>query len=295
MPAVIHVSPHPDDESIAASCTLLALKKAGWRVVNLAVSYGRPEHGARRAAELRSALEVAGFDLEEPTRPIPISRGDDLRHACWAVTDEVARVVRQTGAELVVGPHPRDGHHGHVAVARGIRQAVWASPTPLTWWMWSIWADLPRPTLIVDCDQPTLAQSELMVKQYAGETGRNDYAAIHAAVRRVNAVKGMEKAFGFGATPVEWMRKIEHAELLTEVAVRKKRWMVGPPRVLDPAGPLLAEQDWGRLDDLSILSPTLLRPVFRPWLLALFAGRRVPFWPTAADPPPRLDLARRNP
>ena len=42
-PAVLAVSPHPDDELLGAGATLMALRDAGWRVINLAASLGRED------------------------------------------------------------------------------------------------------------------------------------------------------------------------------------------------------------------------------------------------------------
>lgn len=289
MPTVIHVSPHPDDESIAAPCTLLHLQHAGWRVINLAVSLGRPSEHVRREEELAGALSVAGFEHRMPAETIAISRTDDLRVACRALTAELAAVVEETGAELIVGPHPRDGHHGHVAVARAIRQFVWTSPRPVSWWMWSIWADLPRPTLIVECSIENLDTSERMLKEYRGENERNDYLAMHRAARVVNAVRGIEKALGFGAALNGRVKDISHAELLTELTVRDRTWMIGLPRVLDAVDGV----EWTRLRDYSILSPARFQHLFRPTVLSLMARMRVPLWPVSAEPLPEPPGAAR--
>lgn len=290
MPTVIHVSPHPDDESIAVPCTLLALKRAGWTVINFAVGLGRPADHGRRRAELGRALDIAGFELRTPAAPVAISRDDELGIACRALTRELAGLVRETGAALVVGPHPRDGHHGHVAVARAIRQAVWTSPTPLTWWMWSVWSDLPKPTLIVDCDLDDLATSERMLKEHTGENGRNDYGAVLRPVRVVNAKLGVEKALGWGAAPHDRVKDITHAELLTELSVRDRAWMIALPRLLDRAAPTEGAE-WIKLRDLSILSPARFQHLFRPWALSLLARSPVTLWPVNAEPPPKVGRA----
>jgi LmbE family N-acetylglucosaminyl deacetylase len=271
---VIHASPHPDDESIAAPCTLLALKDAGWRVINFAASLGRPADRPRRRRELEAALGLAGFEHRESGARMGISRGDDLHAACRALTAELTELVNETGAELVVGPHPRDGHHGHAAVARAVRQTVWRSKRTVTWWMWPLWTDLPRPTLIVDCDDKHLRLSKEMLERYEGENARNDYPAMHEAIRVVNAVRGVEKVFGLGTARDARVAGIRRAELLTEVTVQKHRWMVGVPRVLDPEN--AAAPGWVRLDDLSIMSASRLRPFYNPWALWAHARFSIP-------------------
>lgn len=278
MPTVIHVSPHPDDESIAAPCTLLALRDAGWRVINFAASLGRPEVHERREAELRAALDVAGFELH--TSRAAISRGDDLGSSRKALSFELITLIRDTGAVLVVGPHARDGHHGHQTVARAIRQAVWDAPRPVTWWMWSIWADLPRPTLVAECAEKHLDLGREMLDCYPGETGRNDYRRMQESLWTLNAVRGVEKAFGFGSAPDARLRGITHAELFTEVRAVRRRWQVAAPRVLGSPPTLPDDTGWRDLDDISLLSSTRLRPLYQPWMLSLSARMG---WPGRYD------------
>ena len=60
MLTVLHLSPHPDDEVLGAGATLLGLREAGHRVINLACSLGRPEQQDRRRAEVTDACRRAG-------------------------------------------------------------------------------------------------------------------------------------------------------------------------------------------------------------------------------------------
>ena len=288
MPTVIHVSPHPDDESIAVPCTLLDLQGAGWDVVNFACSLGRPEAAERRGSELSAAMAVAGFECLVPDEPLAISYHDDREHAAKRLAAMLRRLIAERKAPLIVGPHPRDGHHGHTAVARAVRQVVWGQPG-LTWWMWSIWADLPRPTLVVDCSIDDIARSEQMLRQYEGENSRNNYLGMHRQIREVNVVRGIEKAFGFGVPLPERVLSIKHAELLTEIRREGLRWEVGRPRVFDPENPLPGE--WDRLDDPSIMGTCSPRPLYWPPLLAASDKGHKPvrqlmdaWWPGPAGP-----------
>jgi LmbE family N-acetylglucosaminyl deacetylase len=292
VPTVIHVSPHPDDESIAAPCTLLALRDADWQVINFSVGFGRADQQERRRAELLAALEIAGFEHRESSAMAGISRGDNLNRAYRTLSDELRTLIAETGAELVVGPHPRDGHHGHATVARAIRHAAWTVKTPVTWWMWSVWADLPRPTLIVDCDPRHLQISLDMLDQHAGENRRSDYRDMHLPIRHVNAIRGVEKALGFGATPDDRMRAITHAELLTEVRSEGRRWMIGATRVLDPMN---TATTWTPLDDLAILSATRLRPFYRPFVLSALPRFDFPLRPFTVGPLPDRGAAEHRP
>lgn len=270
MPTVIHVSPHPDDESIAAPCALLTLRDAGWDVVNFACSLGREADHDRRGRELDAALGVAGFKGERAKRHISISRGDNLQEGMHALRHELTALVHDMNdVQLVVGPHPRDGHHGHATVARAIRQLMWTSKRPLTWWMWSIWSDLPRPTLLVECTDEHLAISQRMLDQYAGENERNDYRVMHLPIREVNAVRGAEKMLGYGSAARQYTGGIKYAELFTEIAFRGKAWRAGVPRILDTSDlQRNLGTRWEPLDDFSLLSSTRLRPFYRPILFS---------------------------
>ena len=259
MPTVVHVSPHPDDESLGAPCTLLSLRDLGWRVVNVAAGLGRPADHERRRAELTAALRVAGFTYEE-SPSLPGSPAATTSPVPAILTRELAGIVERHDAELVIGPHPHDGHHGHETVARAIRQLVWTSRAPADLVDVAALGRSPRPTLMVPCGEDHLRTSARMLDQHAGENDRNDYRALQTSMRVANAVRGVETVFGFGSARGD-AASVTSAELLTEVTAHRHRWFVGRPRMLDQPG------EWAPLDDLSILSSARLRPLYRPWLL----------------------------
>src|SRR3954447_8367304 len=70
---VLHLAPHPDDESIGAAATLISLREHGHAVVNLACSLGRPGQRSRRRAELEDACRRAGFELVVIEPPVELS------------------------------------------------------------------------------------------------------------------------------------------------------------------------------------------------------------------------------
>jgi LmbE family N-acetylglucosaminyl deacetylase len=234
---VLHLAPHPDDEVLGAPGTLLALRRAGHRVVNLACSLGRPAQQARRRAEVTEACHRAGFELLVQDPPLAISGGDDLDAAGRTLVATVDRLVRDLRAALVVAPSPDDGHHGHRVVGRAALRALARDGAPPVW-LWALWGALPRPTLYVPVGEELVAEAEHALAAHAGELERNDYAALLRARATVAAVQGAELLFGFGAAG----RGDRYAELLTELRFADG-WADGSPRALEPADPL---RDLGR-------------------------------------------------
>src|SRR3954470_6792463 len=105
---VLHLSPHPDDEVIGAPATLLRLRDAGHRIVNLACSLGRPADHDRRRAEVPEAGARAGFGLLVPEPPLGLSRDDDRDAATATLAATVGRLVDDLAVGLVVAPPPHD-------------------------------------------------------------------------------------------------------------------------------------------------------------------------------------------
>ena len=234
MATVLHVAPHPDDESIGAVATLLALRHAKHEVINLACSLGRLEP-ERRRLELETACERAGFELIVHPPPLRISSGDDLAAAQRALAATVSRLIVERRVDVVVSPSPHDGHHGHEMVGRAARDAVCAAPAlgPRLW-MWGLWADLPHPNLYVGFDDERMARAIHVLEAHEGELERNDYRRMVRGRAEANRVLGSERVFGWGARG----RPQPNAELLTEVVWRKGEWWASSARELDPEVPL---------------------------------------------------------
>jgi hypothetical protein len=160
-----------------------------------------------------------------------------LDAASVRVGREVAKLIADSGAGLVVSPHQEDRHHGHVAVARGVRAGIEAAAGPdseIVWWQWGLWADLRRPTIFSGFGDFVM---ELLVKAMAahrGEALRNRYVELLPARARRSAILGAELVFGFGATGLG----SQYAELLAEARYSDGAWATGPARVLDARQPL---------------------------------------------------------
>ncbi len=236
---VLHIAPHPDDEVIAAPGTLLGLRRAGHRVVNLACSLGRPGQHERRSRELHEACRRAGFELLVHEPPLDISAGDDLQRAEDVLTASIGRVVAELGASLVVAPGPHDGHHGHEVVGRAATRALAHEDAP-TLWRWGLWASLRHPTLYVPFGDAVLEEALHAVAAHTGEVARNDYVALVRARATAMRVQGAELVFGFGALA----RGGLYADALEELTFAGGEWRSGSPREPDLADPVGGPRPW---------------------------------------------------
>lgn len=237
---VLHVSPHPDDEVLGAPATLMSLRDAGWRIVNLACSLGRPEDRARRAAELEDACRRARFELMIPSELPALGARDDPGVAQRRVAAEVRRVLESSGARMIVGPAEQDGHHGHAIVGRAIVHALEANgaatdrPDAIHVMFWSLWRDLAEPNLLVPFGRGRLAEIRNALAAHTGELARNRFERLLEGRAMMNAVVGPERVFGFGGPGISE----DYAELLRDVVWSPAGgWRPAPPRVFDPAAP----------------------------------------------------------
>lgn len=223
-PVVVHFSPHPDDELLGAPGALFALRDAGWRVVNVACSLGRPEERERRRAELEEACRRASFELRVETAG-PRS------------------VLAELQPRLVVAPSPHDRHPLHEEVGRQALAAVARAGAPGRVWLWGLWGELALPSLALELTGDRLNEIELALDAHAGQLERSDFRRLLRARADLHAVVGAERIFGFGSEGLPFRA----AELLTEVALVAARWRLCEPRVL-PQGEVNLDSTPGETD-----------------------------------------------
>lgn len=225
---VLHVAPHPDDELLGAPATLMALRDAGWRVVNLACGLGRrATRRAPREAELREACRLAGFELRLGAKG---ALADSLRHS-----------LEELRPAIVVSPGPHELHPAHRLVATALREVLESTgaQTP-RWWMWALWGSLRQPTLATGFDSDRLAEILTGLGAHRGELERNDYRRLVEGRAAMNAVLAPELLFGLGTTPGDGAR---YAELLTEAVATAAGWRLGTRRWLKPTIPIAPIRD----------------------------------------------------
>jgi LmbE family N-acetylglucosaminyl deacetylase len=229
-PTVVHVAPHPDDEAIGAPGALLHLHDRGWRVVSVIAGLGFPDQRERRRGEAEEASRRAGFLPIFLDPPLAISLDDDLAGATDRVATELPKIVADYEASIVVSPSPHDVHHGHEAVGRGVQRSVAAVSSPLRWWLWGVWGDLPAPNVLYPFGEGELSRMLHIVEAYGGELERNDFRRLISGRATAAAVLGSERVFGFGSRAAS---TLPYAEVLTEVRCLGGRWMASEPHQLD--------------------------------------------------------------
>ena len=184
---VLHLSPHPDDEVLGAGATLLGLRDAGHRIINLACSLGRPDQHERRRAEVIDACERAGFELVIHDPPLGLSLDDDAFAARKLLGATVERLIADERVDLLISPDRDDAHHAHKTVAAVGRTAG------VTWWTWGLWRDLARPTIFSAFGDRRLAELQHVLAAHRGEVVRNDYFDLLRRLRlTVGQLRGGE-------------------------------------------------------------------------------------------------------
>jgi LmbE family N-acetylglucosaminyl deacetylase len=232
----LHLSPHPDDEVAGMPATLMALRDAGWRIVNLACGLGRPAQHQRRRAEVEEACRRAGFELLPCEPPLALSVGDDLTAAEETLVTLLGAVLPALAPSIVCAPSPHDGHHAHELVGRAARRALVAHPgAPPPLWLWGLWADLPFPTMIAPFARARLGEVKHALGAHASEQARLPLDRLIEARAVLNAGVGEERVYGSGLSGDPG---VEYAELLCEVVLEQAGWKLGSLRRFDADAPL---------------------------------------------------------
>ncbi len=192
MGSVVVVSPHPDDEVLAAGGTVQRLVLAGAVVTVISLTDGEasdPAHpglGAVRHAELLSAIDRLGVASVDVVR---LGLSDGLLAAM--PPDDLSALIEQAAGptDTWIAPLPHDGHPDHDEAGRATasvtersgarlcQYAVWA-------WHWGRGGDLPLDRAVrVDLDELALARKRRAIDEFRSQiTGAN--AILNPHVRR---------------------------------------------------------------------------------------------------------------
>jgi len=231
-PTVLHLAPHPDDELAGCPATLMALRDAGWRVVNLVCSLGAAQdQRSRRGEEAREASRRAGFELRISEAPL---REHD-------VLEVVSDAIEGDAPRILVAPSPHDAHPSHelvgrsaIAACEGLERSGGTVPVVL---LWGLWADLAFPTLAVAFGEDRMREVLECFDAYTGELLRNDYRRFVRGRSEVNASLGPERVFGYGSNAPAFPA-LQFVELICELSLVGGDWRLGSARWLDLAEPL---------------------------------------------------------
>lgn len=130
---VLVLAPHPDDEVIGAGGTLLALARAGARVVCVQATDGsagaalaRSPEAERRGARLREAEAVGracGFSDLQLWR---VDNGDF--HATPELVDRMTALLEKERPSLVLVPFVTEAHDDHLTLAAILARALARAP-----------------------------------------------------------------------------------------------------------------------------------------------------------------------
>jgi LmbE family N-acetylglucosaminyl deacetylase len=225
------VSPHPDDEVLGLGATLVMLLQRSWTMRNLACSLGHVEDHERRLGELSLAGSRLGFTSTVMEPQAGLGRDDDLERAVLDVADAVTEQIAVHAPDVVISPHLTDGHHGHEAVALGVRTALERSTSGPVWWAYGIWNDLPRPNVFAPYEQGVLTRVMHALAAYQGENARSHYDVMYPARALVNRTLGSERVFGFGTATAS---DFPYADVFTELRYGDNGWQYAAPRMFDP-------------------------------------------------------------
>jgi LmbE family N-acetylglucosaminyl deacetylase len=208
------LSPHPDDELLGCPAHLFALRDAGWRIVNIALSLGSDERERpRRRRELEAACSRAGFEL--------VVAAPDVGGIC--------ELARSLGAALLVAPSPHDDHPAHERAGRLALAAARAGAAPRLW-LWGLWADLSHPNSLCVFDERRLAEIDHALRAHAGELARNDYTRLLRARAQAAATLMPERIFGYGS---EGLPPDSLAEAVCDMVVGEGELLASAPSVFD--------------------------------------------------------------
>jgi len=212
VPHCVVISPHPDDECIQAGWPLRLAREAGWRITNLAVTFGsRQERRFERLRELEAACARLGFTL------IRLDTSDRLglddvtlagRHSSpdrWQTyRDRLSGLLADLRPDLVIAPHRDDAHPTHRGTHQLLHDALRdlhdaGAALPRTVAHTEYWSPVTEPNLLVQLDEETVAKMLEALAEHRGEITRNPYHRTLPAWLVDNVRRGSERVLGAGA------------------------------------------------------------------------------------------------
>ncbi len=249
MPAVLNVSPHPDDGALGAPMTLAHLRHNGWRVVDVLLSRGREGDHDRRIAEWHDWLARTGFEGIALDPPLRISSLDRPLATEAEIAAALVEVIADVEPDVVMSPNVHDRHLGHELVARAVEFSY-----PKVWWMYGIWSSLQTPNIYAPFSSTDFEAAAHALDAFKGELERTNFRLMLNGRSQLNVpLKEATPADAFNSFGSEY-----YAELMMEVIRSNDGWLFGTRRTFDVNDPLPAPSETDVSELLSRVSDNTL-------------------------------------
>lgn len=198
-------SPHPDDEILAASPLALRFREVGCRVVNIAMTLGRPAQRARRRKELEGACAHIGFELV-----LLAETGFDTVKATMLARPEwdaqviaIAGFLQSVQPRFIIVHHTRDQHPDHEGTAFLVRSAIARAEWNGLFFEAEYWHEMESPNFMVEVSPYHLGIMLKALSFHKGELERNPYH-LRWLARLSDNVRRSEIVLGWGAKAPEF-------------------------------------------------------------------------------------------
>ncbi|MBI4068317.1 PIG-L family deacetylase [Candidatus Kaiserbacteria bacterium] len=210
-PIAMIFSPHPDDEVLMGAPLAMRLRREGYRIVNVAMTLGRPEQRERRATELKGACAYLDFELTVLASNGFDSASKSLRKSevwLWlSQVNTIAGFIHRIMPKIIIIHHHHDAHHEHQGTALMVRGALQCIEWSGIVFEGEYWSEVQNPNLMLEVSAEQLIQMLEALSCHKGELERNPYdrrepARLSNNVRRSEIVLGRgtaAPAFDFAA------------------------------------------------------------------------------------------------
>ena len=189
-------SPHPDDECITGVLPLRLMREAGFRVINVPVTFGsNRDRQAARAEELANACGYLGWAC--------VREADHLEPLD---AKSIRRLLERFQPTVLMMPHARDWNARHVSTHNLVVRALGDVGREFTCTVveTEFWGAMDDPNLMVEADTRTVADLVAATSLHAGEVARNPYHLLLPAWMQDNVRRGGELVGGQGATAPDY-------------------------------------------------------------------------------------------
>lgn len=192
-------SPHPDDECINGGLPLRLRREAGFRIINVPVTFGsNRERQKERMKDLTDACRFLGFGIE-PAAPgglagiTPSDREKNPKEWDQSV-GVIARLLEKLRPRVLFFPHRFDRHPTHCGTHLLVADALRKMPTDFTCLTIEneFWGALEDPNLLVELDEETVAELISALSFHLGEIRRNPYHLTYPSWLIDNVRRGAE-------------------------------------------------------------------------------------------------------